>query len=106
MPASIDRPLKVLTRKHCSNVANFNQACRDLQAQQIRLRCMDLMNNRVEIDPENGRRLVTQRLVLGLTHRETAGSTFYTAQFQGVTLQWREPISHTRPAEYAGLTTH
>ncbi|SNT07108.1 hypothetical protein [Pseudomonas segetis] len=106
MHASIERPFNVLTPSHRAMVANFNQVCRDLQAQQIRLRCIDLGGNRLVIDHEHGRRLVVQRKVVGLTRMPTAGSTLYTAQFHGVTLEWREPISHHRPAEYADQITH
>ncbi len=111
MHASTERPLKVLTPDHRAKVANFNNACRALQRQGIRLHRIDLLGNRLAIDHEAGSRLVTQRQVLGLTHSPTAGSTFYTAQFQGVTLEWREPISyrdHLPSAARAGvdLTFH
>ena len=106
MSAIEQRPLKVLTAGHRAKVANFNQACRDLQRMGIRLHRVDLVENRLAIDHVAGRFLVQERLVLGLTRRPTAGSTFYTAQFQGVTLEWREPISHNRPDEYTGTTFH
>lgn len=98
MHASTERPLKVLTQDHRTQVANFNQACRELQRQGVRLHCIDLQGNRLEIDPDAGSRLVSQRQVLGLTRRATAGSTAFTALFQGVTLEWREPISYRDPA--------
>lgn len=94
MQAPIERPLKVLSENYRSQAANFNQACRDLQRMGIRLHCIDLVENRLAIDHEDGRRLVQQRQVLGLTRSASAGSTFYTAQFQGVTLEWRQPISY------------
>ncbi|WP_137971892.1 hypothetical protein [Pseudomonas sp. F(2018)] len=106
MSATEQRPLKVLTADHRAKVANFNQACRDLQRLGIRLHRVDLVENRLAVDHVAGRFLVQERHVVGLTRRPTAGSTFYTAQFQGVTLEWREPISHTRPSEYAGPTFH
>lgn len=106
MSATEQRPLKVLTQDHRAQVANFNQACRDLQRLGVRLHRIELLGNRLAVGHEDGRRLVLERLVIGLTRRPTAGSTFYTAQFQGVTLEWREPISHTRPGEYAGTTFH
>lgn len=106
MSATEQRPLKVLSEGHRAQVAGFNQACRDLQRLGIRLHRIDLVENRLVVDHEGGRRLVLERLVVGLTRRPTAGSTFYTAQFQGVSLEWREPISHTRPGEYAGTTFH
>lgn len=106
MHASTERPFNVLTPSHRAMVANFNQVCRDLQAQQIRLRCIDLEGNRLVIDHEHGRSLVVQRKVVGMTRMPTAGSTLYTAQYHGVTLEWREPISHTRPAENVDLTFH
>ncbi len=106
MSAIEQRPLKVLTEAHRAKVANFNQACRELQRMGVRMHRIDLVENRLAIDHEAGRALVQRRLVLGLTRRATAGSTFYTAQFQDVTLEWREPISHTRSAEYADLTFH
>lgn len=106
MSATEQRPLKVLTTDHRTQVANFNQACRELQRLGIRLHRIDLVGNRLAINPEGGRFLAQQRLVLGLTRRPTAGSAFYTAQFQGVTLEWREPISYARPEEWAGITKH
>lgn len=106
MSAIEQRPLKVLTPDHRAKVANFNQACRDLQRMGVRLHRIDLVDNRLAINPEGGRFLAQQRLVLGLTRRPTAGSAFYTAQFQGVTLEWREPISYARPEEWAGITKH
>lgn len=106
MHASTERPLKVLTAEHRAQVANFNQTARDLQHMGIRLHRLDLAGNRLEVDPEGGRRLLLQRLVSGYQRHATAGSTRYVAQFQGVTLEWREPISYARPDEYAGITTH
>lgn len=106
MSATEQRPLKVLTPDHRAKVTNFNQACRDLQRMGIRLHRVDLVNNRLTIGHEDGRALVLQRCLVGMTRHPTAGSTAYTAQFQGVTLEWREPISHKRPDEYAGLTHH
>lgn len=106
MSATEQRPLKVLTEDHRSQVANFNQACRDLQRMGVRLHRIDLVQNSLTIGHEDGRALVLQRRLVGLTRRATAGSTFYTAQFQDVTLDWREPISHTRPDEYTGSTFH
>lgn len=94
MQAPTERPLKVLSESHRSQVASFNQACRDLQRQGIRLHQIDLTGNRLVIDHDAGRCLVQQRQVIGLTRSATAGSTRYTAQFQGVTLEWREPISY------------
>lgn len=94
MAATEHRPLKVLTDGHRAKVANFNQACRDLQRMGVRLHRVDLVENCLAIDHESGHRLVQQRLVIGLTRRPSAGSTFYTAQFQGVTLEWRTPISY------------
>ncbi|WP_137972381.1 hypothetical protein [Pseudomonas sp. F(2018)] len=106
MSATEQRPLKVLTTDHRAQVANFNQVCRELQRLGIRLHRIDLVGNRLAIAHEGGRFLVQQRQVLGLTRRPTAGSAFYTAQFQGVTLEWREPISYARPEEWAGITKH
>lgn len=95
MPSSsTDRPLKVLSAERRAQVSNFNQACRDLQSMGIRLRCIDLAGNRLELDHEDGHRLVARRLVLGLQCRPSAGSTFYIAQFRGVALEWRTPISY------------
>lgn len=105
-PTESERPLKVLNAARRQQFTNYNQTCRDLQAMGVRLNWFDMANNRLVIADEDGRVLVLKRLVIGLTQKPSAGSTFYTAQFQGVTLEWREPISHSRPADYAGATTH
>ncbi|MEE1951001.1 hypothetical protein V0R48_18640 [Pseudomonas alcaligenes] len=106
MHASTERPLKVLTAEHRAQVANFNQTARDLQRMGIRLHRIDLADNRLVINPEGGNRLVRERVISGYQRHPTAGSTRYVVQFQGVTLEWREPISYARPDEYAGITTH
>lgn len=94
MPALTERPLKVLTTDHRAKVANFNQTCRDLQRMGIRLHRIDLVENCLAIAPEDGRRLLSARLVIGLQRTPSAGSTLFVAQFQGVALEWREPISY------------
>lgn len=94
MAATEPRPLKVLTDDHRAKIANFNQACRALQRMGVRLYRIDLVENCLAIDHESGHRLVKQRQVIDLTSRSSAGSTFYTAQFQGVALEWRTPISY------------
>lgn len=106
MSATEQRPLKVLNEGHRAQVAGFNQACRDLQRLGIRLHCIDLVGNRLAINHEGGRFLLEKHLVLGMTRRASAGSAFYAAQFQGVTLEWREPISYARPSEWAHITKH
>lgn len=106
MPTTEQRPLKVLTESYRAHAANFNQTCRDLQRMGVRLHCIDLIGNRLAIDPKAGRRLAQESLVVSPTHRTTAGSTVYSAKFQGVTLEWREPISYERPEEWRSAQTH
>lgn len=106
MHGSIERPLKVLTPSLSERLRVFNAAARTLQIMGVRLQRLDPLENRLTIKPEDGRRLLTERLTEGYQRHATAGSTRYVVQFQGVTLEWREPISHTRPEEYSGPTFH
>ncbi|MFC2974372.1 hypothetical protein ACFOJE_19445 [Azotobacter bryophylli] len=108
MPATEPHvPLKVLSPEFASNLRAFNGAARTLQRMGIRLLQFDLTGNRLVIaDPADGRRLIEQRLTEGFQRTDSAGSTLYRVQFQGVTLEWREPISYARPAEWAAPTVH
>ncbi len=103
MHASTERPLKVLTPQYAERLRVFNSAARALQAMGIRLLRIDSVENRLQISPADGQRLQSQRLTEGYQRLGSAGSTRYTVLFQGVTLEWREPISHTRPADYSGI---
>lgn len=106
MHGSIERPLKVLTPQYAERLRVFNQAARTLQGMGIRLQRIAPQDNLLVVSPQDGQHLLHKRLTEGYQRHATAGSTRYTVTFQGVTLEWREPISHTRPAEYAGATFH
>lgn len=103
MHGSTERPLKVLTAKFAERLQVFNSAARTLQAMGIRLLRVESVENRLQISPADGQRLQNLRVTEGYQRHASAGSTRYTVLFQGVTLEWREPISHTRPADYTGL---
>ena len=107
MLASTDRAsLKVLTPSLAERLRVFNAAARELQRMGIRLHCVDPVGNRLTIDPEGGRRLLAANMVEGYQRHGTAGSNRYIVQFQGVTLEWREPISFARPSDWARPTIH
>ena len=106
MAATEQRPLKVLNAALATSLRDFNAAARHLQAKGVRLLQIKPTENCLQISPEDGERLVRERLTEGYQRHATAGSTRYVVQFQGVTLEWREPISHTRPEEYSGPTFH
>lgn len=101
-----DRPLKVLTPEYRQRLRAFNDTARALRGMGMRLRCLDLAANRLEIDAEDARRLLGLVRVEGFQRRATAGSTQYECQYQGVTLAWSEPISYRRPAEWAATVVH
>lgn len=102
MLASTERtPLKVLTPSLAERLRVFNAAARGLQRMGIRMHCVDPVGNRLTIDPEGGRRLLASNMVEGYQRHGTAGSNRYIVQFQGVTLEWREPISYARPETWA-----
>ncbi|TWC35083.1 hypothetical protein FBY03_111131 [Pseudomonas sp. SJZ079] len=103
MQGSIERPLKVLTPQFGERLRVFNQAARTLQSMGIRLLRIAPAENLLEVSPQDGQRLQHKRLTEGYQRHATAGSTRYTVTFEGVTLEWREPISHNRPADYAGI---
>lgn len=99
-------PLKVLTPSLTERLRVFNEAARALQFMNVRLLCVDPVQNRLTIEPEAGHRLVAEHAVSGYQRQASAGSTRYCAQFQGVTLEWREPISAARPYDWASPTLH
>ncbi|MDO9625167.1 MAG: hypothetical protein Q7J46_14390 [Pseudomonas sp.] len=98
-----ERPLKVLTPQYAERLRVFNSAARNLQAMGIRLQRIVPQDNLLVISPADGQSLQSKRLTEGYQRHGSAGSTRYTVLFQGVTLEWREPISYTRPAEFAGI---
>lgn len=106
MQGSIDRPLKVLTPQFAERLRTFNSAARALQAEGIRMCTINPAENLIVISPKDGHALMHQHKTEGYQRHASAGSTRYTVLFQGVTLEWREPISHTRPADYSDRTFH
>lgn len=107
MLASTNRdPLKVLTQTLADRLRVFNAAARNLQAQGIRVQGFHPSENRLVISSESGQRLVNLGHTDGYQRHGTAGSTRFNVQFQGVTLEWREPISAARPADWSRPTLH
>ncbi|WP_271103383.1 hypothetical protein [Pseudomonas tohonis] len=95
MHATEQRPLLVLTNALRANLAQFNGAARELQRLGVRIAAFHPTELRLEVSPADARWLITHRLVDGGFYRcATAGSTRYSVLFQGVTLEWREPISY------------
>lgn len=107
MLATTDRTtLKVLTPTLAQRLQVFNHAARTLQFMGIRLLSLNPEHNRLTIDPEAAERLLDSQQLGRREHSNSAGSTRHTAQFQGVTLQWRTPISSARPEEWETNTLH
>lgn len=106
MLAPINCTLKVLTPSLAEHLRVFNHAARTLQAMRVRLLSLDPIQNRLTILPEAGRALIDARAVSGYQRHASAGSTRYTVLFQGVTLEWSEPISASRPDDWSRLTLH
>lgn len=104
MLASInDAPLKVLTPAFAERLRVFNQAARHLQKMGVRLWRLDPTENTLAIDPEAGRKLMSNSAASDFQRHPSAGSTRYLLQFEGVTLEWCEPISASRPDEWQNL---
>lgn len=102
MLASTDcAPLKVLTPSLAERLRIFNAAARTLQLMGVRLLHLAPLENKLTIEPEAGRKLLSAGRVGGYQRFGTAGSNRYVAQFQGVSLEWREPISYARPDSWA-----
>lgn len=101
MNASTERPLIVLNPENRQRLATFNSVARMLQGMDMRLLNIDVVANTLTLQPLDGKRLVRLRMVLGFQRQASAGSTRYSGEVQGVTVQWREPISYTRPEEYS-----
>ncbi|CDM42416.1 hypothetical protein [Ectopseudomonas oleovorans] len=89
-----ERPLKVLTEGLAVRLHDFNHAARQLQGLGVRLLQILPNENRLQVSPEDARWLLSNRRLDGFTRSRSAGSTRYTAQFEGVTLAWIEPISY------------
>lgn len=99
-------PLKVLNPTLADRLRVFNTAARTLQAQGIRIQGFYPNENMLVVSPEAGQRLVDQGQSTGFKRYKSAGSTRFNVQFQGVTLEWREPISFARPSDWARPTIH
>lgn len=107
MLASTNRdPLKVLTPTLADRLRVFNAAARNLQAHGIRVQGFHPCENRLVISPESGQRLINLGHTDGYQRHRSAGSTRFNVQYQGVTLEWRAPISATRPADWSRPTLH
>lgn len=107
MLASINRTqLKVLTQTLADRLRVFNAAARSLQANGIRVLAFHPAHNLLVIGPEDGNRLLGRADRGGYMRHVSAGSTRYNVQFQGVTLEWRELISASRPGDWSRLTLH
>ncbi len=107
MLASSNRTqLKVLTPTLADRLRVFNAAARSLQAHGIRVLAFHPIHNLLVISPEDGSRLLGRADREGYMRHVSAGSTRYNVQFQGVTLEWREPISASRPADWSRLNIH
>ncbi|AZC67398.1 hypothetical protein [Pseudomonas chlororaphis] len=107
MLASTDRPaLKVLTPTLAERLSVFNKAARTLQQLGVRLLRIEPLENSLTIEPAAGFKIVGTQPVTGFQKHPSAGSTRYVVQFQGVTLEWREPISAARPDDWARNTVH
>lgn len=100
MHASTERPLKVLNPENRQRLSSFNTVARMLQGMDMRLLKIDVVANTLTLQPLDGKRLLRLNMVLGFQRQPSAGSTYYTGLVDGVTVEWREPISHTRPDEY------
>lgn len=94
MAATEQRPLRVLTTALATSLRDFNAAARHLQAKGVRLLQILPTENRLVISSEDGERLQRERLIEGYQRHGSAGSTRYTVLFEGVTLEWRTPISY------------
>ena len=107
MLASTNRTqLKVLTPTLADRLRVFNAAARTLQAHDIRVQGFHPASNLLVISPESGQRLLNLGHTDGYQRHGSAGSTRFNVQFQGVTLEWREPISAARPADWSRPTLH
>ena len=107
MLASTNRTsLKILTPTLADRLRVFNSAARTLQAHGIRVLAFHPTRNLLVIGPEDGSRLLGRADRKGYMCHVSAGSTRYNVQFQGVTLEWREPISASRPVDWSRLTLH
>ncbi|MBA4682081.1 hypothetical protein DP090_022885 [Pseudomonas sp. MDMC216] len=94
MAATEQRPLRVLTTALATSLRDFNAAARHLQAKGVRLLQIKPTENCLQISPEDGERLVRERLTEGYQRHASAGSDRITVLFEGVTLEWRRPISY------------
>lgn len=94
MAATEPRPMKVLTTALATSLRDFNTAARHLQAMGVRLLQIKPTENCLEISHEDGERLQSKRLTEGYQRHSSAGSDRITVMFEGVTLEWRRPISY------------
>lgn len=109
MQPSTNAPLKVLTPVLAERLRKFNEASRALQKLGVRLHRFEPTYNRLSIDAKDGRMLLAAHLVCGYQRQGTAGSTSYSAIFQGVEVVWSEPISYrdyASPTHPIDLTFH
>lgn len=86
--------LKVLTPELAKSLGTFNETARELQRLGVKIAGFFPNENRLLITAEGGQKLLAEHLVSGFHRAASAGSTHFTVQFQGVTLDWHESITY------------
>lgn len=101
MHESTDRaPLKVLNAELAGRLAAFNGTARQLRAMGVEVLESNFIEHRLVIN-HDAAALVAERFPMdGFSRASSAGSTRYRMLLNGVTLEWREPISASRPSEW------
>ncbi|WP_282339421.1 hypothetical protein [Pseudomonas sp. PS02288] len=101
MQLSTDRtPLKVLNVALANQLAAINGAARLLRRLKVQVLETDVIGNRIVIDPNDAWIVSAFIPMEGFSRGCSAGSTRYRIVYQGVTFEWREPISAARPADW------
>ncbi|MFL1552472.1 hypothetical protein ACI77I_25875 [Pseudomonas sp. D47] len=98
--------LKVLTPTLAERLRIFNAAARQLQAYGVRIQGFHPTENLLLICAEDGRLLLDRDTAEACLCHLSAGSTRYNLHFQGVILEWREPISANHPSGWSHPTLH
>ncbi|WP_139207500.1 hypothetical protein [Phytopseudomonas flavescens] len=87
------RPLRVLTEVFANQLCAFNAASRALRRAGVVILSQDSEHNCIVISHEMANRIADCLTLQGFAQSPSAGSTLYRAVSDGVTVQWREPIS-------------